>query len=161
MMYDDGKLLKGSYIEPYAVRRKRSADKRAESVARKAAELAGTYARLRLAVPMRLTPKPLPESKPAFIPYQIKRERGATGRRDSARATAIRGSRLGRPPSSARIRALASGQKTYQGGRCPHGHSGLRYVVQGSCVACAKLRNDAAKSRRLKGASAQESLRRA
>jgi hypothetical protein len=97
-------------IEPYAKRKARLAPARKASIAREAARLAAIYARLRLPVPMRLTPLPLPEPEPVFIPYQLKRERGATGRRDSARATAIRGSRLGRPPSSARIRALASGR---------------------------------------------------
>jgi hypothetical protein len=152
MMYDDGKLLKGSYIEPYAVRRKRSADKRAESVARKAAELAGTYARLRLAVPMRLQPKAAQdEALTNFIPYQIKRNRGSTGRRDTARATAIRGGRLGRPPCKARLAAAAAGLKTYLGNPCVHRHDGRRLTSQGQCATCARLRREATKSRRLKG----------
>jgi hypothetical protein len=149
-MYADEKLLKGSVIEPYARRKARGADKRAEGIARKREELAAVYAAQKLAVPMYLTPKTLPQPE-SFIPYQIKRQRGSTGRRDAVRVTTIRGSRIGRPPSAALAAAKAAGHRTYQGRPCPHGHSGLRFVIQNVCVECARLRREAAKSRRLRG----------
>jgi len=151
----------GNLIEPYSVRKKRSADKRAEGIAHKAAELAATYARLKLPVPMRLQPKAAQDVALAnFIPFEIRRNRGgqpaghgtvrATAIRGSmgrppsaARATTIRGSRIGRPPSAALADAIAAGHRTYQGRPCPHGHSGLRRVNQNVCVECARLRQEA------------------
>ena len=149
-------------IEPYANRRARLAPARKISIAREAAELAATYARLRLPVPMRLTPKPLPEPEVVFTPFKARRQRGATGRRDAVRATVIRGSGPrrghkatgrppGRPPNQSLAAAIRSGASTYQGRPCRYGHpAGIRYVLGGNnCVECQRARNKGAKSRRM------------
>jgi hypothetical protein len=132
-------------IDPWERRKKRSAAGRKASIERKTAELIAAYARLKLPIPMRLTPLPLPEPKVAFIPYAAKRERGSTGRRDAMRATTIRGSRIGRPPSA----------KTFVGKPCKRGHSsGLRYTAPPHmCVECQKARNSAKYLRKALAAS--------
>jgi hypothetical protein len=103
-------------IEPWETRKARSAAARKVSIARATAELATTYLKLKLPVPPSLLPPPPPEPEAIFIPYRIKRKRRhvATGRRvgrqaaghGTVRATAIRGSRIGRPPSAARRKRL-------------------------------------------------------
>lgn len=39
---------------------------------------------------------------------------------------------------NAREAARGLGQSTFQGSDCKHGHGGLRYVIQGACIECAK-----------------------
>jgi hypothetical protein len=137
-------------IERWSTRNGGHAERKV-SIGREAARLAATYKRLRLPVPLlvedqlRLTlPKPEPEV--AFIPYHAKRKRGSTGRRDATRATAIRGSRIGRPPTA----------KTFIGKPCRRGHSsGLRYTAPPRmCVECQKARNVEKARRKAKGRQA-------
>lgn len=39
--------------------------------------------------------------------------------------------------------ALEAGDKVYQGKRCPHGHAGIRYTVNGGCTECQSVRRAA------------------
>lgn len=43
--------------------------------------------------------------------------------------------------------AAIMGQRTYQGKPCRHGHQGLRYTVNSSCVECTKARARADRQR--------------
>jgi len=109
-----GSAADNSVIEPYEERRARRAAGRKVSIAREAAKLRATYLALGLPVPM------LIEGEPEVV-------------------AAPKVNRGGRPPSAARAAAMAAGRKTYLGARCRRGHSGLRYVRQSVCVACARL----------------------
>lgn len=109
-----GSAADNSVIEPYEERRARRAAGRKVSIAREAAKLRATYLALGLPVPM------LIEGEPEVV-------------------AAPKVNRGGRPPSAARAAAMAAGRKTYLGARCSRGHSGLRYVRQSVCVACARL----------------------
>lgn len=40
------------------------------------------------------------------------------------------------PFGEARQTALEAGERTYQGARCPHGHSGIRITRCNQCVEC-------------------------
>ena len=140
-------------IEPWETRKKRSVAERKITIARETAKLAEAYQRLRLPVPMRLTPKPLPEPEVTFIPFRAERNRGRVGRAASVRAMALLGSgrgphratgrKTGRPPNAARAAAIKAGARTYVGRPCAHGHSGLRYTVQSICVECQRARKAA------------------
>jgi len=50
-------------------------------------------------------------------------------------------------------KAQLAGQSTYQGKPCPHGHDGIRYACNGSCVQCNRQSyRDFAKSRTIMAA---------
>lgn len=48
--------------------------------------------------------------------------------------------RRGTRASVNRMKAIASGARTYMGAKCKRGHSGLRLVDKSSCVECERLR---------------------
>ena len=136
-------------IEPWTKRKARRAAARKIAIAAEAAKLAATYAALKLPVRPELIPEPDPIPAPIpFIPFRVKRrEHKATAhprRRASGRSHKATGRRIGRPPDPVLAAARAAGEKTYMSKRrCPHGHSGLRYVNQQACVRCCELRRDA------------------
>ena len=43
------------------------------------------------------------------------------------------------PQRNAREIAARNQERTYVGGRCPHGHNGLRYTSNGNCIECTKV----------------------
>jgi hypothetical protein len=140
-----GSATPAHLIEPWEKRKARYAAERKTSISREAAKLASVYRALKLPVRDELIPVPDPIPTPVpFIPFRVKRrEHKAAGRlrrHDPRRSHKATGRPPGRPPSAALAAARAAGEKTYMGKPCPHGHSGLRYVIQQGCVRCLQLR---------------------